>query len=56
MLSADERQIGVTRLDEKQTTAVSHVDSARRQTLVLAVGKLQPDAKPTLAVIVEQER
>jgi hypothetical protein len=55
MLSADERQIGVTKLDEKQRVPFPTLIPVNGKPLVLAVGKLQPDAKPTLAVIVEQE-
>ena len=55
MLSADERQVGVTKLDEKQRLPFPTLIPLNGKPLVLAVGKLQPDAKPTLAVIVEQE-
>lgn len=55
MLSADEKQVGVTRLDEKQRLPFPTLIPMDGKPLVLAVGKLQPDAKPTLAVIVEQE-
>jgi hypothetical protein len=55
MLSTDERQVGVTKLDEKQRVPFPTLIPVNGKPLVLAVGKLQPDAKPTLAVIVEQE-
>src|SRR6266850_686304 len=55
MLSADERQVGVTQLDEKQRLPFPTLIPVDGKPLVLAVGKLQPDAKPILAVIVEQE-
>src|SRR5207302_270947 len=55
MLSADERQVGVTKLDEKQRLPFPTLIPVNGKPLVLAVGKLQPNEKPTLAVIVEQE-
>jgi hypothetical protein len=55
MLSADERQIGVTHLDEKQRLPFPTLIPLAGKPLALAVGKLRPDAKPTLAVIVDQE-
>jgi hypothetical protein len=55
MLSADERQVGVTRLDEKQRLPFPTLIPLDGKPLALAVGKLQPGAKPVLALIVEQE-
>ncbi|HWI55940.1 MAG TPA: VCBS repeat-containing protein, partial [Bacillota bacterium] len=55
MLSADERQVGVTRLDEKQRLPFPTLIPLAGKPLVLAVGKFQPEAKPTLAVIVDQD-
>ena len=55
MLSADERQVGVTRLDEKQRLPFPTLIPLDGKPLALAVGKLQAGAKPVLAVIVEQE-
>jgi hypothetical protein len=55
MLSADERQVGVTRLDEKQRMPFPTLIPLDGKPLALAVGKLQPGAKPVLALIVEQE-
>jgi hypothetical protein len=55
LLSADERQIGVTRLDEKQRLPFPTLMPVEGRPLVLAVGALRPDAKPTLAVIVDQD-
>jgi hypothetical protein len=55
MLSADERQVGVTRLDDKQGLPFPTLIPVDGKPLVLAVGKLQPSAKPTLAVIVDKD-
>lgn len=55
MLSADERQVGVTRLDEKQRLPFPALIPLDGRPLALATGKLQAAAKPVLAVIVEQE-
>jgi len=50
-LSADERQIGVARMDEKQRLPFPELISIEGRPLALAVGKLRPKDKPTLAVI-----
>jgi hypothetical protein len=55
MLSADERQVGVTRLDEKQRLPFPTLIPLDGKPLALAAGRLQAGAKPVLAVIVEQE-
>ncbi len=55
MLSADERQVGVTRLDDKQRLPFPTLIPLEGKPLVLAVGKLQTYAKPTLAIIVDQD-
>ena len=55
MLSGDERQVGVTQLDEKERLPFPTLIPMDGKPLVLAVGKLQPGAKPTLAVIVDQD-
>jgi FG-GAP-like repeat len=52
LLSADERQVGVTRFDEKERVAFPELIPFDGKPLALAVGALQPGAKPTLAVIV----
>jgi hypothetical protein len=55
MLSADERQVGVARLDDKGRLpfpTLLHMDG---KPLVLAVGKLDPNSKPVLAVIVDED-
>ena len=55
MLSADERQVGVTRLDEKLRLPFPTLLRLEGKPLALAAGKLEAGAKPVLAVIVEQE-
>ena len=55
MLSGDERQVGVTRFDDKQRLAFPTLIPLEGKPLVMAVGKLKPGAKPTLAVIVDQD-
>ena len=53
MLSADEKQIGVTRLDEKQRLPFPTLIPLDGKPLAMAVGKLQPGAATTLAVILD---
>jgi hypothetical protein len=55
MLSADERQVGVCKLDEKKRLPFPTLIPVEGKPLVLAVGTLQAGAKPTLAVIVDQD-
>jgi hypothetical protein len=55
MLSSDEKQVGVTRLDENQRVPFPTLIPLEGTPLVFAVGKLSPDAKPTLAVIVDRD-
>jgi len=55
LLSADERQVGVTHLDEKQRLSFPTLLPLEGKPLALAAGKLQPGAKPVLAVILEQD-
>ncbi len=52
LLSADERQVGVTRLDEKERLPFPELIQMDGKPLALAVGALQPGAKATLAVVV----
>jgi len=52
LLSTDERQVGVTRFDEKGRVAFPELIPLDGKPLALAVGALRPGAKPTLAVIV----
>lgn len=55
LLSEDERQIGVTSLDANQKLAFPTLIPLDGKPLAVAVGKLKPGAKPTLAVLVDQD-
>lgn len=55
MLSADERQVGAARLDEKQRLPFPTLIPLDGKPLALAAGQLQAGARPVLAVIVEPE-
>ncbi len=55
LLSPDERQVGVTHLDDKGRLPFPTLIPFEGKPLLLAVGKLKPDAKPTLAVIIDQD-
>jgi hypothetical protein len=55
LLSLDEKQVGVTRFDENQRVAFPTLVPMDGAPLVLAAGKLKPDANPTLAVIVDRD-
>jgi hypothetical protein len=55
MLSADERQVGFARLDEKQRLPFPTLIPVEGKPLAMAIAPLQPGAKPTLAVIVDQD-
>jgi hypothetical protein len=55
LLSADERQIGVTQLDDKGGLPFPTLIPLDGKPLAMAVGRLQPGAKPTLAVILDQD-
>ncbi len=55
MLSADEKQIGIARLDEKQRLPFPTLISLEGKPLAMAVGKLKPGAPTTLAVIVDND-
>ncbi|HEX5218909.1 MAG TPA: VCBS repeat-containing protein [Verrucomicrobiae bacterium] len=52
LLSSDERQVGVTRFDDKERLAFPELIPLEGRPLSLAVGALEPKAKPTLAVVV----
>jgi hypothetical protein len=54
MLSGDEKQVGVTRLDERGRLPFPTLIPLDGKPLVLAVGQLQPKSKPTLAIIVDE--
>lgn len=55
LLSTDEHQIGVTSLDKNGRIAFPTLLPIEGQPLAMAVGPLQPGAKPTLAAIVDQD-
>ena len=55
LLSSDEHQIGVTSLDKKGGIAFPTILPIDGRPLTMAIGRLQPDAKPTLAAIVDQD-
>lgn len=55
LLSTDERQVGVVRLDDKQRLPFPTLIPLEGKPLALAAGKLQTGAKPSLALIVELE-
>jgi FG-GAP-like repeat len=55
MLSGDERQVGVARLDEKDRLPFPTLIPVDGKPLAMAVGPLQPGAKPMLAIIVDQD-
>ena len=55
VLSGDERQIGVTRLDAKGRLPFPTIIPLDGKPLTMAVGRLQPNAKPVLAVILDQD-
>lgn len=51
LLSLDERQVGVTRMDENQRLPFPDLIPLDGRPLALAVGSLTPGAKPVLAVV-----
>lgn len=55
LLSTDERQVGVTKLDAKGGIAFPTILPLDGKPLALAVGALKAGAKPTLGVIVDQD-
>ena len=55
LLSGDERQVGVTHLDEKQRLAFPTLIPLEGKPLAFAVGSLRAGSKPTLAVILDQD-
>jgi hypothetical protein len=55
LLSADEKQVGWTRFDEHEHVAFPTLIPLEGAPLVLVVGKLAPNGKPTLAVIVDRD-
>jgi len=55
LLSADERQVGVTQLDKNGRVAFPRILPTEGRPLALAVGALQPGAKPSLALILDKD-
>jgi hypothetical protein len=55
LLSADERQVGVTRLDKNRRVAFPTILPLEGRPLAMAVGAPKPGAKPVLAVLVDQD-
>jgi hypothetical protein len=55
LLSADERQVGVARLDEKKRLSFPKLISVDGRPLKMAVGALEPGGKPMLAILVDQD-
>ncbi|MGI8964960.1 MAG: FG-GAP repeat domain-containing protein [Limisphaerales bacterium] len=55
VLSSDERQVGVTHLDKKGRISFPTILPFEGKPLAMAIGPLQADSKPTLAVILDQE-
>ncbi len=55
LLSTDEHQIGVTALDKNGGIPFPTILPIEGRPLTMAVGPLQPNAKPTLAVITDQD-
>ena len=55
VLSADERQVGVTRLDKNGRIAFPEILPTEGRPLALAVGPLQPGARPSLALILDKD-
>lgn len=53
LLSPDERQVGVTRLDANDRLPFPTLIPTEGRPLAMAVGALRPGAKPTLVVIVD---
>jgi hypothetical protein len=55
LLSADERQVGVTQLDKNGRIAFPRILPTEGRPLALAIGALQPNAKPSLALILDKD-
>ncbi|HHY84141.1 MAG TPA: VCBS repeat-containing protein [Verrucomicrobia bacterium] len=55
LLSADERRVGVTRLDENQRLPFPTLIPVEGRPLAMAVGSLRAGAPPVLALIIDQE-
>lgn len=55
LLSTDERQVGVTRFDQQGRVPFPSIIPLEGKPLAFAVGALRENAKPTLAVILDQD-
>src|SRR5438477_701411 len=55
LLSTDERQVGVTQLDRNGRIAFPKILPTEGRPLALAVGALQPNARPSLAMILDKD-
>jgi hypothetical protein len=55
LLSPDERQVGVARFDKQGRVPFPTIVPLEGKPLTMAVGPAKPGAKPTLAVIVDQD-
>jgi hypothetical protein len=55
LLSSEEHQIGVTKLDKNGRIAFPAILPLEGRPLAMAIGPLQPGAAPTLAVILDQD-
>ena len=55
VLSSEEHQIGVTKLDKSGRIAFPAIVPFEGRPLTMAIGPLQPGAAPTLAVILDQD-
>ncbi|HMP82538.1 MAG TPA: VCBS repeat-containing protein [Verrucomicrobiota bacterium] len=55
LLSADERQVGVTRFDENKRLPFPTLVSLEGRPLAITVAALKPDTKPALVVITDQD-
>src|SRR6266498_1460275 len=55
LLSGDERQVGVTQLDKNGRIAFPRILPTEGRPLALALGPLQPQARPSLALILDKD-
>jgi hypothetical protein len=55
LLSGDERQVGVTHLDSNGRIPFPRIIPTEGRPLAMAVGLLQPNTKPSLALILDQD-
>ncbi len=55
LLSPDEKQVGVSRLDDKERLPFPDLIAVAGRPLAMTVGSLKSGARPLLAVLVEQE-